>query len=142
MHVAVDDHSRVAYVELLADERGATVSAFLGRAGRWFRQHGVRIRRVVRDKGSGYISAPLTSDVSATAAAASIPGCQWTEGNGPVGIGDDGVVKYTRAHLHGLESEVVVRSPHSPLGRPKTIEEMRRNRRLREGVKSESRRSG
>lgn len=56
LHVAVDDHSRVAYVELLPDECGGTVSAFLGRAVRWFRQHGVRVRRVLSDNGSGYIS--------------------------------------------------------------------------------------
>lgn len=56
LHVAVDDHSRVAYVELLADERGETVSGFVGRAVRWFRQHGVRVRRVLSDNGSGYVS--------------------------------------------------------------------------------------
>jgi len=56
LHVAVDDHSRVAYVELLADECAVTVSAFLGRAVRWFRCQGVRVRRVLSDNGSGYVS--------------------------------------------------------------------------------------
>jgi transposase InsO family protein len=56
LHIAVDDYSRVAYVELLADDRGTTVAGFLRRALRWFRGHGVRIRRVLTDNGSGYIS--------------------------------------------------------------------------------------
>ena len=56
LHVAVDDHSRVAYVELLPDERGETVSAFVGRAIHWFRQRGVRVRRILSDNGSGYVS--------------------------------------------------------------------------------------
>jgi len=56
LHIAVDDHSRVAYVELLPDELGVTVAAFLRRALRWFRAHGVRIRRVLTDNGAGYRS--------------------------------------------------------------------------------------
>lgn len=56
LHVAVDDHSRVAYVEILPDERALTLGAFLGRALRWFRHHGVRVRRVLSDNGGGYIS--------------------------------------------------------------------------------------
>lgn len=56
VHVAVDDASRVAYVEVLADERSETVGAFLTRAVAWFRQHGVRVRRVLTDNGSGYVS--------------------------------------------------------------------------------------
>jgi len=56
LHVAVDDHSRVAYVELLADDRATTVATFLRHALRWFRDRGVRVRRVLTDNGSGYIS--------------------------------------------------------------------------------------
>jgi len=56
LHIAVDDHSRVAYVELLSDERGVTAAGFLRRALGWFRARGVRIRRVLTDNGSGYIS--------------------------------------------------------------------------------------
>ena len=56
LHIAVDDHSRVAYVELLADEQGRTVAGFLRRTLQWFRAHGVRVRRVLTDNGSGYIS--------------------------------------------------------------------------------------
>jgi len=56
LHVAIDDHSRVSYLELLLDERGATVAGFLRRAVAWFRAHHVRIRRVLTDNGGGYIS--------------------------------------------------------------------------------------
>ena len=56
LHIAVDDYSRVAYVELLTDDHGTTVAGFLRRSVRWFRGHGVRIRRVLTDNGSGYIS--------------------------------------------------------------------------------------
>ncbi len=56
LHIAIDDHSRVAYMELLGDERGPTMGAFLRRTLRWFRARGVRVRRVLTDNGSGYIS--------------------------------------------------------------------------------------
>jgi pimeloyl-ACP methyl ester carboxylesterase len=48
------------------------------------------------------------------------------EGDGPIEEGDDGVVKYTSAHIERVESEVVVRSSHSTQGIPQTIEEVRR----------------
>ena len=57
------------------------------------------------------------------------------EGDGPYEKGDDGVVQYSSAHIAGVESEVVVRSPHSTQGRPETIEEVRRILRLHAGVK-------
>ncbi len=56
LHIAVDDHSRVAYMELLGDDRGLTVASFLRRALQWFRGHGVHVRRILTDNGSGYIS--------------------------------------------------------------------------------------
>lgn len=46
--------------------------------------------------------------------------------DGPPENGDDGVVKYTSAHVDGVESELVVRSTHSTQAVPATIEEMRR----------------
>jgi len=57
VHVCVDDHSRLAYVEVLADERGASAVAFLRRAVEWFRSHGVPVQRVMTDNGSAYVSA-------------------------------------------------------------------------------------
>lgn len=53
-HVAIDDFSRLAYVEVLANEQGATAVRFLERALRWFRQQGVRVKRVLSDNGSCY----------------------------------------------------------------------------------------
>ena len=55
-HVAIDDFSRLSYVEILPDERGVTVAGFLGRALAWFRQHGVEVHRVLTDNGPGYLS--------------------------------------------------------------------------------------
>lgn len=56
VHVAVDDHSRVAYVEVLADQLGTSCAAFLSRAVGWFQARGVTVRRVMSDNGSGYVS--------------------------------------------------------------------------------------
>ncbi len=55
-HVAIDDHSRLAYVEVLPDQTGAQCAAFLDRAVGWFSTHGVTCQRVMSDNGSGYVS--------------------------------------------------------------------------------------
>jgi pimeloyl-ACP methyl ester carboxylesterase len=57
------------------------------------------------------------------------------EGDGPVQDGDDGVVKYSSAHIEPVESELIVKSSHSTQGNPHTIEEVRRILRLHAGVK-------
>lgn len=56
MHVAVDDHSRAAYVEMLPADDAVTATAFLGRAQHWFAEHDVQTRRVLTDNGRGYLS--------------------------------------------------------------------------------------
>jgi transposase InsO family protein len=56
VHVAIDDYSRVAYVEVLGDERATTCIEFLDRAIVWFAQRTVRVERVMSDNGSGYVS--------------------------------------------------------------------------------------
>ena len=56
VHVCVDDATRLAYVEVLPDERATTAVAFLGRAVRFFRRYGVRVERVLTDNGSAYRS--------------------------------------------------------------------------------------
>jgi transposase InsO family protein len=53
-HVAVDDTSRLAYIEILDDERGVTCVAFLRRAIAWFATHGITVQRVMTDNGPGY----------------------------------------------------------------------------------------
>lgn len=47
-------------------------------------------------------------------------------GSGPPETGNDGVVKYSSAHIDGVDSELIVRSGHSTQGTPQTIEEVRR----------------
>lgn len=56
LHVCVDDHSRLAYTELLPDEKATTSTCFLIRAADWLARHGVKINRVMTDNGSGYRS--------------------------------------------------------------------------------------
>ncbi|MGH7871579.1 MAG: hypothetical protein ACREQO_05105, partial [Candidatus Binatia bacterium] len=48
------------------------------------------------------------------------------EGDGPPEEGDDGVVKYSSAHIDGVASEKIVRSSHSTQGNPETIQEVKR----------------
>jgi transposase InsO family protein len=58
-HVAIDDASRLAYVEMLEDEKGETAAGFLERALRWFAKRGVEVQRVLTDNGSCYRSKAL-----------------------------------------------------------------------------------
>ena len=53
-HVAIDDASRLAYIEVLRDERKASAIAFLDRALAWFRALGVEVARIMTDNGSAY----------------------------------------------------------------------------------------
>jgi transposase InsO family protein len=53
-HAVVDDHSRLAYGELLGDERAATTTAFVERALRWFADHGITAQRVMTDGAWSY----------------------------------------------------------------------------------------
>jgi transposase InsO family protein len=56
VHVCVDDATRLAYVEVLADERASTAVAFLRRALAFYRAHGVTVERVMTDNGAAYRS--------------------------------------------------------------------------------------
>lgn len=56
VHVAVDDATRLAYVEVLPDEQKATTVGFLARAVGWFSDQGITCRRVLSDNGSSYRS--------------------------------------------------------------------------------------
>jgi transposase InsO family protein len=57
VHVCVDDATRLAYVEVLADEKTTTAIGFLRRALAFYRRHGVAVQRVMTDNGSAYRSA-------------------------------------------------------------------------------------
>jgi transposase InsO family protein len=53
-HTIVDDHSRLAYSELLADEQAATVTGFVARALAWYQQQGIQPRRIMTDNAWSY----------------------------------------------------------------------------------------
>jgi transposase InsO family protein len=55
VHAAIDDHSRLAYVEVHADERGTTCTAFLRRAQAFYATHGIRVRGVMTDNAMNYV---------------------------------------------------------------------------------------
>jgi transposase InsO family protein len=57
LHVAVDDYSRLAYAEVLFDERGNTAAGFLRRAVAFFARYGISVERILTDNGSAYRSA-------------------------------------------------------------------------------------
>jgi transposase InsO family protein/transposase len=57
VHIAIDDCTRLAYAEVLANEKATTVVAFLGRAVAFFERHGMTVEQLLTDNGSGYRSA-------------------------------------------------------------------------------------
>jgi transposase InsO family protein len=57
VHVCVDDYSRLAYAEVLPDERATTAIGFLQRALAFYRRHGITVERILTDNGSAYMSA-------------------------------------------------------------------------------------
>ncbi len=57
VHVCVDDATRLAFAEVLENERAVTAIAFLRRCLTFYRDHGVRVERVMTDNGSAYVSA-------------------------------------------------------------------------------------
>ena len=56
IHSAVDDHSRLAYSEILSDERKETAAGFWQRARNWYFEQGIEIEEVLTDNGSCYRS--------------------------------------------------------------------------------------
>jgi transposase InsO family protein len=56
VHIAVDDYSRLAYAEVLSDEKATTAAAFLRRAVRFYRRHGISVERVLTDNGAAYVA--------------------------------------------------------------------------------------
>ena len=56
VHVMVDDHSRLAYAEVLDDLTASCAVAFLRRAVAWFAERGVRVRAVMSDNGAAYVA--------------------------------------------------------------------------------------
>jgi transposase InsO family protein/transposase len=56
VHIAIDDATRLAYAEVLSDEKGSTAIGFLRRAITFFKSHGIIVEAVLTDNGSPYIS--------------------------------------------------------------------------------------
>ena len=54
VHVAIDDHTRLAHAEVLCDERTGTCAGFLTRAAAWFAAHGITVTRVLTDNAKSY----------------------------------------------------------------------------------------
>src|SRR6476620_7201978 len=57
VHIAVDDFSRLAYAEVLADEKATTAVGFLKRAVAFYRRYGIRVEAILSDNGSAYRAA-------------------------------------------------------------------------------------
>lgn len=55
-HIAIDDHTRLSYVEVLPNEKGDTTADFVERAVRHFERKGIKVKRLLTDNGSGYKS--------------------------------------------------------------------------------------
>lgn len=66
LHHAVDDHSRLAYSEILTDEKKETAAGFWIRANAFFESHGITVKRVLTDNGSCYRSGAFTAALGDT----------------------------------------------------------------------------
>jgi len=56
VHIAIDDATRLAYAEVLPDEKATTAIAFLRRAIAFYRRHGITVEQLITDNGSPYVS--------------------------------------------------------------------------------------
>ncbi|WP_435061421.1 IS481 family transposase [Amycolatopsis thermoflava] len=83
LHVAIDDHTRLAYVEAPPDERDTTAAAFLHRAVAWFRHHGITVLRILTDNALVYRRGTCWAAVCTALGLRRRyirPGCPWTNG--------------------------------------------------------------
>ena len=55
-HIAIDDNTRISYVEVLPDEKGDTTADFLKRALRFYERKGITVEQLMTDNGAGYRS--------------------------------------------------------------------------------------
>jgi transposase InsO family protein len=84
IHAAIDDHSRLAYAEILPDEKGPTAAAFLLRAAAYFAAHGIgAIERIITDNAFAYRHSTAFRDAVAALGARQKfirPRCPWQNG--------------------------------------------------------------
>jgi transposase InsO family protein len=84
VHVAIDDHTRLGYAEVLPDEKGATAAGFLTRAAGYFASHGIhRIERIITDNALAYRNSTAFRQAVADLGAVQRfikPHCPWING--------------------------------------------------------------
>lgn len=83
VHAAVDDHSRMAYAEVLPDEKGVTAAGFLLRAAQYFAGHGIQVREVITDNAFAYRHSVAFQDAVGVLGAKQRfikPHCPWQNG--------------------------------------------------------------
>ncbi|MFI9556983.1 IS481 family transposase [Nonomuraea endophytica] len=84
LHTAIDDHSRLAYIEVLTDEKGLTCAGFLTRAAAFFAEHGItHIQRILTDNAKNYRISHAFQQACAELGARqkfTRPHCPWTNG--------------------------------------------------------------
>ncbi|HVU62116.1 MAG TPA: integrase core domain-containing protein, partial [Mycobacteriales bacterium] len=83
LHSAVDDRTRLVYTEALPDETDPTSAAFLARAMAFFRDHGIRVRRILTDNAMVYRHGSCWAAVCSAFELRRRfikPGCPWTNG--------------------------------------------------------------
>ena len=85
LHVCIDDHSRLAYAEVLPDEKGATCAGFISRAGQFMAGYGITIQRVMSDNAFAYRHSRDYEDAVAALSPGARrkfikPHCPWTNG--------------------------------------------------------------
>jgi transposase InsO family protein len=83
VHAAVDDHTRLAYAEILPNEQGATCAGFWLRAAAWFATHGITVRQVISDNAKNYIVSAAFADALRATGTQHLrirPHCPWQNG--------------------------------------------------------------
>jgi transposase-like protein len=83
VHAAVDDHSRLAYAEILPDEKGTTTAGFLSRATAWFAAQNVTVKAILTDNAFNYRNSQAVAAVLAEHGIKHRfirPHCPWTNG--------------------------------------------------------------
>ncbi len=59
VYTAIDDATRLTYVEVLSDDEGANTIGFMVRALRWFKARGITVEHIMTDNGSADVSRPF-----------------------------------------------------------------------------------
>ena len=83
VHSAVDDHTRLAYSEILSDEKGVTCAGFLTRACEFFADHGVTVAQVITDNAKNYLISTTFRDTATDLKITQLfikPHCPWQNG--------------------------------------------------------------